>query len=116
MTDLHFEEMEAAFFDLAERYKSFLHQKENFNKPLSIESPDGVIMEASVSALAPHAVNHGTCHHGNARCLESLGIALMRPDCLSLPAYNSNDAFSYQNIEHNRTVHPNRVAGFICQA
>ncbi|WP_307893463.1 hypothetical protein [Bacillus swezeyi] len=31
------------FFELAERYKTFLHLKENFNKSLVIENPAGEI-------------------------------------------------------------------------
>lgn len=50
------EEMEIMFSELAERYKSFLNQKENIDKLLVIEHPSGDLMKTSVSELMPHVV------------------------------------------------------------
>ncbi|ALC81248.1 MULTISPECIES: DinB family protein [Bacillus] len=58
-------EMEVMFSELADRYKSFLNQTKNINKPLVIEHPSGDLMKTSVSDLVPHVVNHGTYHRGN---------------------------------------------------
>ncbi|MBG9789211.1 DinB family protein [Brevibacillus laterosporus] len=59
------EEMEIMYCELAERYKSFLNQKENIDKSLVIEHPSGDLMKTSVSELVLHVVNHGTYHRGN---------------------------------------------------
>ncbi|MCY9160994.1 DinB family protein [Bacillus atrophaeus] len=69
------EEMETMFFELSERYKSFLHQDEHIDKPLVIENPSGDL-KTSVSELVPHVVNHGTYHRGNiAAMLRQIGYA-----------------------------------------
>ncbi|MCE5172645.1 hypothetical protein LQV63_25575 [Paenibacillus profundus] len=57
------EEMETMFFELSERYKSFLNQKGNIDKSLVIDNPSGDLMKTSVSEIVPHknkglAYNH----------------------------------------------------------
>jgi len=59
------EEMRIMFYELAERYKTFLNQEENLNKSIVIENPAGGIMETNVMELLLHVVNHGTYHRGN---------------------------------------------------
>jgi uncharacterized damage-inducible protein DinB len=74
------EEMETMFFELSERYKSFLNQKENIDKSLVIENPSGD-MKTSVSELVPHVVNHGTYHRGNITAmLRQMGYASVSTD------------------------------------
>ncbi|MES1042480.1 DinB family protein [Peribacillus simplex] len=75
------EEMEAMFFELSERYKSLLSQKENVDKPLIIENPAGGLMKTSVAELIPHVVNHGTYHRGNITAmLRQMGYASTSTD------------------------------------
>ncbi|WP_047152265.1 DinB family protein [Aneurinibacillus tyrosinisolvens] len=75
------EEMETMFFELSERYKSFLNQKENIDKSLGIENPSGDLMKTSVSELVPHVVNHGTYHRGNITAmLRQMGYASVSTD------------------------------------
>ncbi|MDF2962489.1 MAG: damage-inducible protein DinB [Paenibacillus sp.] len=75
------EEMEAMFFELAERYKSYLNQKENIEKPLVIEHPSGDLMKSSVSEIVLHVVNHGTYHRGNITAmLRQIGYASVTTD------------------------------------
>jgi uncharacterized damage-inducible protein DinB len=75
------EEMETMFFELSERYKSFLNQKENIDKSLVIENPSGDPMKTSVSELVPHVVNHGTYHRGNITAmLRQMGYASVSTD------------------------------------
>ncbi|MGG0413307.1 DinB family protein [Peribacillus simplex] len=75
------EEMEAMFFELSERYKSLLSQKEIIDKPLIIENPSGGQMKTSVAGLVPHVVNHGTYHRGNITAmLRQMGYASASTD------------------------------------
>ena len=75
------EEMEAMFFELSERYKSLLSQKENVDKPLIIENPACGLMKTSVAELIPHVVNHGTYHRGNITAmLRQMGYASTSTD------------------------------------
>jgi uncharacterized damage-inducible protein DinB len=75
------EEMEIMFFELSERYKSFLSQKESIGKSLVIENPSRDIMKTSVSELVPHVVNHWTYHRGNIiAMLRQMGYASVSTD------------------------------------
>lgn len=75
------EEMEAMFFELSDRYKSFLQPGENINQPLVIEHPSGDVMKTSVSDMLLHVVNHGTYHRGNITAmLRQMGYASVPTD------------------------------------
>ncbi|WP_431090294.1 DinB family protein [Paenibacillus sp. 8b26] len=75
------EEMETMFLELSERFKSFLNQKENIDKPLVIENPSADLMKTSVSEIVPHIVNHGTYHRGNITAmLRQMGYASVSTD------------------------------------
>jgi uncharacterized damage-inducible protein DinB len=75
------EEMETMFFDLSERYKSFLNHKENIDKSLEILNPTGDLMKTNVSELVPHVVNHGTYHRGNMTAMfRQMGYASVSTD------------------------------------
>ncbi len=74
-------EMEAMFLKLSERYKMFLSEIENTDKPLVIENPNGDLMETSVFEQVPHVVNHGTYHRGNITAmLRQMGYASVPTD------------------------------------
>ncbi|ALP35996.1 damage-inducible protein DinB [Paenibacillus sp. IHB B 3084] len=75
------EEMETMFFELSERFKSFLNQKGNIDKPLVIENPSADLMKTRVSEIVPHIVNHGTYHRGNiSAMLRQMGYASVSTD------------------------------------
>ncbi|WP_010529139.1 DinB family protein [Lentibacillus jeotgali] len=75
------EEMETMFLKLSERYKLFLSNMENIDKPLVIENPNGDLMETSVFEQVPHVVNHGTYHRGNITAmLRQMGYASVPTD------------------------------------
>ncbi|MGW9527663.1 DinB family protein [Paenibacillus terrae] len=75
------EEMETMFLELSERFKSFLNQQENINKPLVIQNPSSGIMKTRVSEIVPHIVNHGTYHRGNITAmLRQMGYASVSTD------------------------------------
>ncbi|MCC9022154.1 DinB family protein [Bacillus nakamurai] len=75
------EEMEEMFFELSDRYKSFLQPDENINQPLVIEHPSGDVMKTSVSDMVLHVVNHGTYHRGNITAmLRQMGYASVPTD------------------------------------
>ncbi|WP_149096265.1 DinB family protein [Paenibacillus terrae] len=75
------EEMETMFLELSERFKSFLNQKGNIDKPLVIENPSADLMKTRVSEIVPHIVNHGTYHRGNiSAMLRQMGYASVSTD------------------------------------
>lgn len=59
------EEMETMFADKAEQYKKFFDGQEDLDKVITIEHPSLGKLEACLSDLIQHVVNHGTYHRGN---------------------------------------------------
>lgn|SRR5579875_62102 len=70
------EEIEKAYSELAEKYKTYLEEKENLDESISPEHPKFGRLNTRISELIQHVVNHGTYHRGNITAmLRQLGYA-----------------------------------------
>ncbi|SEN73394.1 DinB family protein [Lihuaxuella thermophila] len=74
-------EMQTMFLDLSKQYKEFLDRREDLDQPVTYEHPRFGKLEASLSELVQHVVNHGTYHRGNITAmLRQLGHAGVSTD------------------------------------
>lgn len=63
INEISLEETETRFVRLAERYRSFLRKQQE--RTISLKHPHFGELNASLSDLVHHVVNHGTYHRGN---------------------------------------------------
>jgi uncharacterized damage-inducible protein DinB len=59
------EEIDKMFDELTEQYKQFLHEQEDLDKKLMLDTPWAGRRETSLSEMVNHIVTHGAYHRGN---------------------------------------------------
>ncbi|KQX60742.1 DinB family protein [Paenibacillus sp. Root444D2] len=74
-------QLEAAFSELAEAYKTFLNSDVDWQAMKDFPHPTYGVLHASIEELIQHVVNHGTYHRGNiTSMLRQLGHAGVSSD------------------------------------
>lgn len=75
------DEMDMLFYDLSQRYKTFLNQQENMDELRFLNIPWEGKRETSLSEMVMHIVTHGTYHRGNVTAmLRQMGYASVTTD------------------------------------
>lgn len=59
------EQLEKLYAGLAQRYKAFLAENRDLDKPYAIEHLKYGKLQTTLAELVQHVVNHGTYHRGN---------------------------------------------------
>ncbi len=91
MDSISLAELETLYEELTTRYQAFLHEQDDLEHTVVVETPLGEPLTTSLSGILFHVVNHGTYHRGNITAmLRQLGHASVMQDYV-LYMYDENE-------------------------